>query len=223
MDGINTSKRGNRDKSKKRGIVGIEAAIVLIAFVIVAAALAFVVLNMGFASTQKAKETIANTMGASGSAVEVEAALSGANSVTNATLNTISVPIRISAGSHSIDFGNSTMAVRFVSTGPNTNVIYSNIYNGTLSSGEYRDTPTAVAAKGSSIHKSNAFIYWSQNVNNNNVLDPGEHAVMVLNLAPNDRPKALDTFTVEILTPTGAVMTVSRQVQTITTAVVDLS
>ncbi|MCH8996247.1 MAG: flagellin, partial [Thaumarchaeota archaeon] len=31
-----------------RGIIGIESAIVLIAFVIVAAALAFVVLNMGF-------------------------------------------------------------------------------------------------------------------------------------------------------------------------------
>ncbi|MGH2612893.1 MAG: archaellin/type IV pilin N-terminal domain-containing protein, partial [Rhabdochlamydiaceae bacterium] len=32
----------------RRGVMGIEAAIVMIAFVIVAAALAFVVLNMGF-------------------------------------------------------------------------------------------------------------------------------------------------------------------------------
>ena len=38
----------------KRGIVGIEAAIVLIAFVVIAAALACVVINMGFYSAQKA-------------------------------------------------------------------------------------------------------------------------------------------------------------------------
>jgi len=41
-----------------RGIIGIESAIVLIAFVIVAVALAFVVLNMGFATSQKAKTSI---------------------------------------------------------------------------------------------------------------------------------------------------------------------
>ncbi|MFZ8790675.1 MAG: archaellin/type IV pilin N-terminal domain-containing protein [Thermosphaera aggregans] len=40
----------------KKGIVGIEAAIVLIAFVIVATALAFVVMNMGMYTIQKSKE-----------------------------------------------------------------------------------------------------------------------------------------------------------------------
>jgi len=43
-----------RIKDDRKGVVGIESAIVLIAFVIVAAALAFVVLNMGFSTTQKA-------------------------------------------------------------------------------------------------------------------------------------------------------------------------
>ena len=42
----------------RRGIVGIEAAIVLIAFVIVAAAFAFMVVNMGLTSTQRSKEAI---------------------------------------------------------------------------------------------------------------------------------------------------------------------
>jgi len=45
-------------RSNKRGIVGIEAAIVLIAFVIVAAAFAFMVVNMGLTSTEKSKEAI---------------------------------------------------------------------------------------------------------------------------------------------------------------------
>jgi archaeal flagellin FlaB len=50
---MNLIQKGHRHTH--RGIIGIESAIVLIAFVIVAAALAFVVLNMGFSTTQKAK------------------------------------------------------------------------------------------------------------------------------------------------------------------------
>lgn len=42
----------------KRGMVGIEAAIVLISFVIVAAAFSFMVVNMGLFSTQRGRETI---------------------------------------------------------------------------------------------------------------------------------------------------------------------
>jgi flagellin FlaB len=45
-------------KISKRGIVGIEAAIILIAFVIVATAFAFMVVNMGLTSTQRGKEAI---------------------------------------------------------------------------------------------------------------------------------------------------------------------
>jgi flagellin FlaB len=41
-----------------RGMVGIEAAIVLISFVIVAAAFSFMVVNMGLFSTQRGRETI---------------------------------------------------------------------------------------------------------------------------------------------------------------------
>jgi flagellin FlaB len=43
---------------QNRGMVGIEAAIVLIAFVIVAAAFSFMVVNMGLFATQKGKTTI---------------------------------------------------------------------------------------------------------------------------------------------------------------------
>jgi len=42
----------------KRGIVGIEAAIVMIAFVVIAAAFAFMVVNMGLLSTQRSQEAI---------------------------------------------------------------------------------------------------------------------------------------------------------------------
>ena len=60
-----------------RGIIGIEAAIVLIAFVIVAAALAFVVLNMGFATTQKVKTSITSALGEAGSSMQVSSKIIG--------------------------------------------------------------------------------------------------------------------------------------------------
>ena len=43
---------------RNRGMIGIEAAIVLIAFVIVAAAFSFMVVNMGLFATQTGKDTI---------------------------------------------------------------------------------------------------------------------------------------------------------------------
>ncbi|MCD6409824.1 MAG: flagellin, partial [Candidatus Verstraetearchaeota archaeon] len=67
--------RRGRRALKRRGVVGIESAIVLIAFVIVAAALAFVVLNMGFFTTQKSKETIRSGLGEASSALELDGSI----------------------------------------------------------------------------------------------------------------------------------------------------
>ena len=57
---------------KRKGIVGIEAAIVLIAFVVIAAALSYVVINMGFFATQKTKETIAEGIAESTAALMLD-------------------------------------------------------------------------------------------------------------------------------------------------------
>ncbi len=48
-----------------------ESALILIAIVIVAAALAFVVLNMGFATSQKAKTSITSALGEAGSSLSI--------------------------------------------------------------------------------------------------------------------------------------------------------
>jgi flagellin FlaB len=55
---MKTKKMLDKLLKQKRGMVGIEAAIVLIAFVIVAAAFSFMVVNMGLFSTQRGRETI---------------------------------------------------------------------------------------------------------------------------------------------------------------------
>jgi flagellin FlaB len=47
---------------KRRGMTGLETAIILVAFVITAAAFAFVVLNMGFLTAEKAQSVISSGM-----------------------------------------------------------------------------------------------------------------------------------------------------------------
>ena len=54
-----------------RGVIGVESAIVMIAFVIVAAALAFVVLNMGFTTSQKAKTSIISSLKEASSSMQI--------------------------------------------------------------------------------------------------------------------------------------------------------
>ena len=62
----------NKLLGKRRGITGLETAIILVAFVIMAAAFAFVVLNMGFPKAKKAKSVISSSMSKASSAMVID-------------------------------------------------------------------------------------------------------------------------------------------------------
>ena len=81
-----------------RGVIGVESAIVMIAFVIVAAALAFVVLNMGFSTTQKTKNAIVSSADEASSALEIAGKVIGSGHVTAGKLNATAVPLKIVSG-----------------------------------------------------------------------------------------------------------------------------
>jgi len=90
-------------KPLRRGIVGIEAAIVMIAFVIVAAALAFVVLNMGFFTTQQSRQVMQRGLGESSSALMVDGTVVATVDVDDARINYTYVPIKLSTGQYVVD------------------------------------------------------------------------------------------------------------------------
>ena len=94
----------------RRGIVGIEAAIVLIAFVIVAAALAFVALNMGLFTTQKSKEVMQRGLEEATSALEVDGSVIGravdidtTQGSSDIRIDAIAVPIKVAPGREGVD------------------------------------------------------------------------------------------------------------------------
>lgn len=223
----------NGTRNTRRGVIGIESAIVLIAFVIVAAALSFVVLNMGFSTTQKAKQTIGQGLDTSSSALEVGGTVSGHLDTTNSALDVITIPLKIASGSSQVDMQKSLTSVKYFTTKVN----YDNIYNGTLTANTYTNPKDALDAAvtagilqhsplaASPNHPTNttAIVYWTVNNNQNTVLDKTEDAILAIVFKTSDEPKQLDQITAEVVPSIGPPLTVERTLPTLTNTYQDLT
>jgi flagellin FlaB len=231
---MNLIQKGHRHTH--RGIIGIESAIVLIAFVIVAAALAFVVLNMGFATTQKAKTTIISSLGEASSGLTVSGKVTAIANVPANVVNATSIPLKITSGGDSINLDNATVSIKYLS---NT-VEYDNILVATLTSSTYANLSNAFEAAKDNAGISNidnnpvndtatnaitfAIIYWTISAQNppNAILEQGEHAVIGIGYNALDRPTSLDKIRAELLLSSGATMTVERNIPNLTSTITDL-
>jgi flagellin FlaB len=223
-----------RPKTHRRGVIGIEAAIVLIAFVIVAAALSFVVLNMGFSTTQKAKTTIGSGLETSSSVLAVTGSVTGHVNGTAGAIDVLAYPLKVASGSKSVDLQEASVAVKYFSR----SISYDDIYEGTLSDAEYGSLEEALAAAdtaglidnnplatsgAANPTNTTAIIYWATNENTNDVLDRSEAAVLAIIFSNSDMPGQLDSTNVELTPSIGAAMTVQRNVPTLTDDYQDLS
>ena len=118
----------------RKGIVGIEAAIILIAFVIISAAFAFMVINMGLFATQRSKDTIAQGLREASSPLQVDGNIFVRVMENNLSVNSTIIPLR-------------AMGVKYVPVGKEETVVslsvvyregssisYANIYYGVVDS-----------------------------------------------------------------------------------------
>ena len=242
---MNLIQKGHRHTH--RGIIGIESAIVLIAFVIVAAALAFVVLNMGFSTTQKAKTTIISSLSEASSSLEVSGKVTAIADVFSDTplnaVNATSIPLKVTSGGDSINLSNATVSIKYLS---NT-VEFDNILVATLTDNTYGNLSQAFQAAHNDAGiwqfprdaggfsadnpvnatlntQTAAIIYWTVSAQNppNTILEKGEHAVIGISYALGDQPSGLDKIRAEVLLSSGATLTVERNIPNLTTSIVDL-
>jgi len=221
----------------KKGMVGIEAAIVLIAFVIVAAALAFVVLNMGFMTTQKSSIVIRSGLGEASTALEVDGSVI-AYSAKSTKVNYTVIPIKVSPGRHLVDLHPDRTNIMYWSTEAGS---YADIYVGYgyiyKSSGSYYlivykpDGTTWVTSTniGSSINLTKiwdelrssinedvyAVVLWvdsnQDHTKKDTNLEVGEKAIiMVVYKSTNVQPTAYQTIKLEVKPPEGATLTVEK-------------
>jgi flagellin FlaB len=85
------------------GFTGLEAAIVLIAFVVVAAVFSYVVLGAGFFTTQKAQETIYKGVEQSTTNIQLVGNVYGLSNATTKGISEIRFSIGLVPGSQSVD------------------------------------------------------------------------------------------------------------------------
>jgi flagellin FlaB len=111
-------------RKKNAGLTGIETAIILIAFVIVAAVFSFAVLNTGFQSTQKAQEVMKAGMEQAASALELDGGI--VISSNQSKLKTMNFTVRLSPGKNPISFDKNFLSIAI--TTPNYSM--PNVYVG---------------------------------------------------------------------------------------------
>ncbi len=235
--------RLSKTRKQRRGILGIESAIVMIAFVVVAAALAFVVLNAGFGTTQKSKTTISEGLKSATGAVEVAGLVTGSGntSANPPVLQYYSIPIKLASGAGEVNLQKQLTAVKYFSK----TVTYDNIYAGpnrqqasfndvlSMLATVNADDCTFAASPQTPIYNANtstftastntcAIIWWSNSIQDNDILDGGEVAVLTIVFKVGDQPQQLDMLHSELIISGGSVLTVERSVPVITTNVVNL-
>ncbi len=150
-------------KHKDEGFTGLEAAIVLIAFVVVAAVFSYVVLGAGFFTTQKAQQTVHTGVQETTSAVEPSGPVS-VKATSGTAIGSITFYLQLAAGGTGVDMSKVTYAVSTstgIETFDNTGVALSWVEDknetdhtattGTLGAGEMvlvTVTPTATTSIG---------------------------------------------------------------------------
>jgi len=183
----------------QRGITGLETAIILIAFVMVASVFAYVVLSAGLFSSQKAKASLFEGVNTAGSCVQLRGSVLA--TVTNSTLQNVIFTIAPVAGGNPIDFTDTTTVN---GTAQNKTVI------------SYSDTSRHIASMNWTMER-------ISDHNSDNVLDDNELFQITVNMTSlSCNLTGYHTFNLEVKPPSGAVLVIERTVPARVSALVNL-
>ncbi|ABE51342.1 archaellin/type IV pilin N-terminal domain-containing protein [Methanococcoides burtonii] len=86
-----------------KAFTGLEAAIVLVAFVVVAAVFSYVMLGAGFYTTQKSQEVVHTGVAQASSSLEVSGDVIASGNITANTIENVTVFVQLTAGGSPID------------------------------------------------------------------------------------------------------------------------
>jgi len=177
---------------------GLEAAIVLIAFVVVAAVFSYVILGAGFFTTQKSHEVVYAGVGSAASNIVVKGDVYGIANNTSENISYIQFDLGLAAGGYPVDVSK-------------LNIIYSDTsltprhLNG---SPVYAPDTVPVAGNWSIVHKSGSGI---TNPETDHIIRVGQTYTIRLNVTENGIPPR-ESLHIEIKPEIGASVAVSRTV-----------
>ena len=201
-------------KRCRKGIVGIEAAIILIAFVVIAAALAYVVVNTGFFASQKSKDTIMRGISEAASSLQLDGSvLAYVNKTKNVTA--LVVPVKVSVGREGVDVSNNSLVVTVWVSGTGTSAYMPDIYNGTVGEADIQFNTTNLTetiANISESAKGEPVAYMAiVNSDGDKLLESSEKSFLIIYLGSNTA-KEYDKVKVEVKAPVGASLIVEREI-----------
>jgi flagellin FlaB len=178
------------------GVTGLETAIILIAFVIVASVFAYVVLSAGLFSSQKAKEAVNAGLGSTMAVVQIKGDIIA--KMSDNVVSQIIFGVGIPPAGSPLDFSPPTDNVSAV-------VI------------SYQD-------QNNYIPSCNWTVQRLSTINNDNILDPGEVFQVTVNMPTGGGISVgpYDSFLMEIKPPNGPVLPIERTIPGRVNAYVDL-
>ena len=173
-----------RINEKEDGITGLETAIILIAFVMVASVFAYVVLSAGLFSSQKAKQAVYAGLESTMCVVELKSDVIA--KMSNNLLQEIYLHVGIPAAGNPVDF---------TSTSNSTNKVVIS----------YSDADTLIPSVNWTMVKLST-------INNDNLLDNNELFMLTVDLSNADNLTAYDQFALAIQPPDGPALTIERTI-----------
>jgi len=178
---------------------GLEAAIVLIAFVVVAAVFSYVVLGAGFFTSQTAQATVHTGVQQASSSMELVGNVYGiaANSGA-ANLKSLNVTVALTAGGTGMDLSQMVVSYRDNNGGYNSSLNFTS------------NCAQAVSGEGSQLSWCIGERLYSTGGIENDVLDPNEQMILIVGVPTTATPNT--KVSVNFQPAIGAVLPVTRTV-----------
>ena len=177
----------------ERGITGLETAIILIAFVVVASVFAYTVLSAGIFSSQKAQEAVYTGLQHARSTLEMKGDVV-AHSDGNTSVDQLVICVASALNGEKIDMTEPTANGNGTATGNSTNVVVVSYASKNVRTDDLAWTATQLG-KG----------------NGDDMLDPGETFEMTIYLTGvGEAVGTYQTIDIEIKPPVGSVLVVER-------------
>ncbi len=170
---------GRKFAKNDAAFTGLEAAIVLIAFVVVAAVFSYVMLGAGFFTSQKSKEVVHTGVDQATSSIELSGDVIGCG--VGDHLAGVNITLSLTAGNNPVDVDKLIVSARSADA-YNASVFFGNVTGQTT---------------------------WVQQVNSNNLLEKFEKVQLNIVLPSNLQVDANEKISFEIKPATGAILPVS--------------
>ncbi|AFD00668.1 putative archaeal flagellin [Methanocella conradii HZ254] len=175
--------KSNRVTQSNEGFTGLEAAIVLIAFVVVAAVFSYVMLGAGFFTSQKSKEVVHTGVDQATSSIELAGDIIGVGDPVTQNLTAVKITVQLTAGNNPVDINKTIISYRTTNT-----------YNASVFDGSNPDE-----------------VQWITTVNEgtpNNLLEKYEKVQLTIPIIAAEQVGPNQKIVLEVKPPTGAILAI---------------